>query len=140
MSLRAGLDRGAVLRGGDGLVHAELVLEGRSNADASASLPTDFVVVLDRSGSMTGDPLDFAKAAVRELYAGLRPQDRFALVGYSNSTRPLCCRSLPAGRGSGPIARALEDMVASGGTNMSAGLDPAHEIVAGARAPDARSA
>src|SRR5215470_11870640 len=57
VSVRAGLDRGAVLRGGDGLVHAELVIEGRAHADASASLPTDFVVVLDRSGSMSGDPL-----------------------------------------------------------------------------------
>ena len=33
---------------------------------------------------MMGEPLLFAKAAVRELYAGLRPQDRFALVGYAS--------------------------------------------------------
>jgi Ca-activated chloride channel homolog len=134
VSLRAGLDRGAVLRGGDGLVHAELVLEGRSNGDASASLPTDFVVVLDRSGSMSGTPIEFAKAAVRELYAGLRPQDRFALVAYSNDAAielPLA----PAGTGSqSNVERALENVVASGGTNLSAGLDLAHEIVAGARA------
>src|SRR5262245_22617689 len=135
VSLRAGLDRAAVLRGGDGLVRAELVLEGRSNANASASLPTDFVVVLDRSGSMQGEPRLFAKAAVRELYAGLRPQDRFALVGYSNDAAievPLA----PAGEGSGPsVERALEDVVASGGTNLSAGLDLAHQLVAAARAP-----
>ena len=132
VSVRAGLDRGAVLRGGDGLVRAELVLEGRSNTDAPASLPTDFVVVLDRSGSMTGTPIEFAKAAVRELYQGLRPQDRFALIGYSNDAAvelPLA----PAGRGEGNAERALEGVVASGGTNMAAGLDLAHEIVSGAR-------
>ena len=135
VSLRAGLDRGAVLRGGDGLVRAELVIEGRSQAGATASLPTDFVVVLDRSGSMTGTPLEFAKAAVRELYAGLRPQDRFALVGYSNDAS-IELALAPGGKESQPnVERALEDVVASGGTNMSAGLDLAHEIVSGARSP-----
>jgi Ca-activated chloride channel family protein len=135
VSLRAGLDRGAVLRGGDGLVRAELVLEGRSHADASASLPTDFVVVLDRSGSMNGEPLHFAKAAVRELYAGLRPQDRFALVAYASDAAVELPLAAAGADSEAYVLRALEELDASGGTNMAAGLDLAHEMIAGARAP-----
>jgi len=135
VSLRAALDRGAVLRGGDGLVRAELVLEGRSRADVSASLPTDFVIVLDRSGSMEGEALRFAKAAVRELYRGLRPQDRFALVGYASDAAIEIPLASAGEASTTSVMRALEEVVASGGTNMAAGLDLAHEIVAGARAP-----
>ncbi|HEX5067552.1 MAG TPA: VWA domain-containing protein [Myxococcota bacterium] len=136
LSVRAALDRSSVLRGGDGLVRVELVLEGRGpigGLDAT-TLPTDFVVVLDRSGSMQGEPLLFAKAAVRELYTGLRPQDRFALVGYA-SDAALEIPLAHAGPDARPqVERVLGDLVASGGTHMSAGLDLAHEVVASARA------
>jgi Ca-activated chloride channel family protein len=136
LSVRAALDRSSVLRGGDGLVRVELVLAGRGPIGVldAATLPTDFVVVLDRSGSMQGEPLLFAKAAVRELYTGLRPQDRFALVGYASDAAV----EVPLAH-AGPdarlqVERVLGDLVASGGTHMSAGLDLAHEVAASARA------
>jgi hypothetical protein len=57
VSLAAGLDRGSVLAGSDGLVRVELVLRGREGQDAAAPrVPTDLVVVVDRSGSMQGGP------------------------------------------------------------------------------------
>ena len=136
LSVRAALDRGSVLRGGDGLVRALLLLEGRAPSAADAvALPTDLVVVLDRSGSMQGEPLFFAKAAVRELYAGLRREDRFALVGYASDAAielPLARAGAEALPG---VERVLEALVASGGTHMSAGLDLAHAVVQGAHAP-----
>jgi len=135
VTVRAALDRGSVLRGGDGFVRAELVLEGHaSGGSAASSSPTDFIVVLDRSGSMLGEPLLYAKAAVRELYAGLRPQDRFALIGYASDA----AIEVPLD-GAGPqmqpeVERVLQELVASGGTHMSAGLDLAHELAVGSRA------
>jgi Ca-activated chloride channel family protein len=136
LSASAALDRSSVLRGGDGLVRVELVLEGRPPLAATdaATLPTDFIVVFDRSGSMMGEPLLFAKAAVRELYAGLRPQDRFALVGYASDAGI----EIPLGS-AGPharpdVERVLGDLVASGGTHMSAGLDLAHDLAVRSRA------
>ena len=41
------------------------------------------VVLVDTSGSMQGDPLHFAKAAVFELKSQLGEDDRFGLVTYA---------------------------------------------------------
>src|SRR5262249_17291493 len=74
------LDRTAVLRSGDGLVRMELVIGGKGDETAHAHrVPTDLVIVLDRSGSMAGEKIAHARAAVYELVAGLGPQDRFGL-------------------------------------------------------------
>lgn len=135
VTLRAALDRGSVLRGGDGLVRAELVLEGRaSNGNTAATLPTDVIVVFDRSGSMAGAPLLYAKAAVRELYAGLRTQDRFALVGYASDAAIEYPLASAEAQRRPELERVLAELVAGGGTHLSAGLDLAHELAVGSRA------
>jgi hypothetical protein len=49
------LDRAAVLAGGDGLVGIELAIRGGAGAAGAAErMPSDLVVVLDQSGSMSG--------------------------------------------------------------------------------------
>jgi len=124
------LDRGAVHVGGDGLVHLELIATGAKREDrALVRRPTDVVVVLDRSGSMGGDPMAKALAAIRELVGQLGQDDRFALVSYSNGaelTLPLETATLEARR---RWTARLESIAAGGGTNMSAGLDRAHALM-----------
>ncbi len=44
--------------------------------------PAAFCVVLDRSGSMDGDPLRYAKAATQLVLRNLRPNDQFSLVVF----------------------------------------------------------
>ena len=41
-------------------------------------------VVLDRSGSMGGDPLDSAKGSLLKLIDRLAPQDSFGLVAFDD--------------------------------------------------------
>lgn len=129
------LDRTSVLEGSDGLVRMELTLRGADLAQGDRpELPTDLVVVLDRSGSMRGEPLRFAKSAVRELIAQLGDDDRFGLVSYSSGGQvsiPLQTAS-PSARES--WSRTLQEISANGGTNMSHGLDLAHGLL------DARTA
>jgi Ca-activated chloride channel family protein len=124
------LDRGAVHVGGDGLVHLELIATGAKREDrALVRRPTDVVVVLDRSGSMGGDPMTKALAAIRELLGQLGQDDRFALVSYSNGaelTLPLETASFEARM---RWTARLESIAAGGGTNMSAGLDRAHALM-----------
>ena len=44
------------MQGSDGLVRMELVITGEDRpSTAAVRVPTDLVVVLDRSGSMSGD-------------------------------------------------------------------------------------
>src|SRR5512147_2770265 len=69
------LDRTAVLRGTDGVARMELVIAGEAQPmEQPARVPTDVLVILDRSGSMAGEKLAQARAAIRELMAQLGPQ------------------------------------------------------------------
>ncbi|MGH7893247.1 MAG: hypothetical protein ACREQL_01180, partial [Candidatus Binatia bacterium] len=69
------LDRTSVLRGGDGLVRMELVMAAKPDPGRSTvRRPTDLVIVLDRSGSMMGEKIEHARAAVRELVRQLGPE------------------------------------------------------------------
>ncbi len=134
VSFTGQLDRQAVLQGGDGRVKMELVLAAEERADPGSSrVPTDFVVVLDRSGSMDGAKIEHARAAVRELISQLAPDDRFAVVSYasgSEMTIPLA----PATAGARQRWRGtVAGIRPGGGTNMSSGLEQAVLITAGPR-------
>jgi Ca-activated chloride channel family protein len=130
------LDRSAVRVGGDGRVRMELVLAGEKRAGADAPrVPTDLVVVLDRSGSMGGEKITHARAAVDEVVNQLGAQDRFALVTYSDGTEltiPLTPVTDDARRA---WLAAVDRVAADGGTNMSAGLDLALDTATRLRAP-----
>ncbi len=128
------LDRGAVLQGGDGVVKMELVLAAEErDSVAGPRTPTDFVVVLDRSGSMGGAKIEHARAAVRELISQMAGDDRFALITYSSGagvTIPLSVATAAAKlRWRGTVA----GIHTGGGTNMSSGLDAALAISDGSR-------
>ena len=133
VSIAAALDRSSVLAGGDGLVRVELVLRGREGDGVDAPrVGSDLVVVLDRSGSMQGQPLETALGAVRELIAGLADGDRFALVSYASDASldiPLeAARAAARARWSQQLA----GVSANGGTDMASGLDRAHAVLAAA--------
>lgn len=129
------LDRDSVLQGGDGLVKLELVLGAESAPERLAPrLPTDLVVVLDRSGSMQGTPLREALAAVRELIAGMDPGDRFSLVTYSTGAAIAVPLSEATQEAQRVWLAELAQLRARGGTNMSGGLDLAAAIAKRERA------
>ncbi len=133
VSFTGKLDRRAVLLGGDGLVKMELVLAAEERDDsATPRTPTDFVVVLDRSGSMSGQKIEHARAAVRELISQLAGDDRFALVTYSSGSEV----TIPLATATANNRRHWRSVVAGirpgGGTNMSSGLEAA-TLTAGTR-------
>jgi Ca-activated chloride channel family protein len=137
LSFDGRLDRGAIHVGGDGLVHLELIATGADRlAIAPTRRPTDVVVVLDRSGSMAGDPMAKALAAIRELVGQLGPEDRFGLVTYSSSAEtrvPLELASLEARM---RWSMELDSIISDGGTNMAVGLDLAHSLVSNSHEPN----
>jgi len=130
------LDRTSVLQGGDGVVRMELVLGGRPVVEEHVGRrPTDVVVVLDRSGSMEGEKIERARAAVRELIGLLAPDDRFALVTYANDAVIAVPLARPDDRARAAWSGAVGEIRADGGTNMSAGLDLGLGVVLGGREP-----
>ena len=50
--------------------------------------PKDVTVVLDVSGSMSGEKIRQAREALLNLLDSLSPQDRFRLIAFSNAVRP----------------------------------------------------
>jgi len=81
---------------------------------------TNLVVVLDRSGSMSGDPLEHAKRALCDVIDRLAPTDTFGLVTFDNQVDVV----VPAG----PVAdrdklkERVRGVTAGGSTDLASGL------------------
>ena len=78
-------------------------------------------VVLDRSGSMEGQPLDAAKGSLLKLVSRLAPQDAFGLVAFDDSalvivpTRTMADHHMPS------LRKSIRDLQTGGSTDISAG-------------------
>jgi Ca-activated chloride channel family protein len=123
--------------GSDGLVRIELAIRGdAAGADTSVRMPSDLVVVLDQSGSMAGEKISHARAAIHELITQLGPEDRFALVSYSVNAQT----TVPLSKVNGPSRelwrRIVDGMATGGGTNLASGLERGLDIVDAHRAVD----
>jgi Ca-activated chloride channel homolog len=122
VKLTARLDRSAVLSGSDGIAHVELTLEAGADPSAEhAHTPTDVLVVLDISGSMSGQKLDYAKQALHQLIDRVTPSDRFGLVTYDSSAA--LAIPLAAHGGAARWHRQVDALEATGGTNIAEGLE-----------------
>ena len=135
VSFTGHLDRTAVLRGSDGLVKMELVLaaDEREPSLGTHRVPTDLLVVLDRSGSMSGDKLTRAREAVHELIGRMATSDRLALVTYESAARVLIPLDQTADQARERWQSMVRGIDTGGGTNMSAGLDVALDLAASSR-------
>ncbi len=99
---------------------------------AAPSAPTqratgrDLALVLDRSGSMSGQKMACAKQATRALIDRMGPTDRLALISYGTDVTV----DLPVTRldeaGRAAAMRALDHLYEDGGTNLAGGLVSAH--------------
>lgn len=97
--------------------------------DSGAREPRDVTVVLDVSGSMSGEKIEQARQALHHLLGSLASEDRFRLISFSSAVRVHSEDWSPA-RGAA-LAQAREwvdDLVADGGTNIGAALDEAFRL------------
>jgi len=98
--------------------------EARGNA-----LPRDVTAVVDVSGSMSGEKLEQAKSALRQLISSLGGNDRFRLVAFSNSIRTHrtdWTRVRPADIRS--AREWIDGLSADGGTNIEGALAEAFRL------------
>jgi Ca-activated chloride channel family protein len=126
------LESTAVMPSRDRDARMELVIRAdAATAGAAPRVPTDLVVVLDRSGSMAGDKIENARAAVRTLIGALGESDRFALVTYSDGAEIRIPLGAAANRDAWyAVANSIQP---DGGTNMASGLDAGLAMVDAAR-------
>jgi Ca-activated chloride channel homolog len=95
-------------------------------ASHGAQTPRDVTFVLDVSGSMSGQKIEQARAAGKELLATLRTTDRFRLIDFSSSVDDFHDGFTSATHENIVAAtRYLDGLTAGGGTNIAGALDDA---------------
>lgn len=88
--------------------------------------PRDIAVVVDVSGSMSGEKMEQARQALHRLLGTLRDSDRFRLVAFSNRVEAQRPEWTTATRAAVADARGWVDRLsATGGTNVAGALDEA---------------
>jgi len=90
------------------------------------AVPRDVTFVLDVSGSMSGQKMEQARAAGKQLLRTLSPMDRFRLIDFSSDVRTFRDDFSTATRENIREAeRYLDDLEAQGSTNISGALEEA---------------
>jgi Ca-activated chloride channel family protein len=121
------------LIGGTVLTHAEpgedgfalLFLAPPPNGEG-VSVGRDLTLVVDISGSMSGEKIDQAKAALLQALGSLRARDRFRLIAFSSGVRQF--REGFSTGGASELAEArrfVDGLEAGGGTNLAGAIEAA---------------
>jgi Ca-activated chloride channel family protein len=121
VTLNASLGRGQIVRGSDGQVYLCAEVRVSDAARDVARQPVDLALVLDTSGSMAS-AMGLLKHATLGIVERMQPADRLTVVSYSNSARVIY-QGPPSGAGMAQLEAAVADLIASGGTNISGGIE-----------------
>ncbi len=110
-----------VLAGTTQHVYAEIDFEADQASQAKERAPVSLAVVLDTSGSMSGEKIDQAKSAVLKLIANMRDDDQIAFIRYSDThdvVQPLA----RLGDVRQNLNRRIQELQADGGTMIAPAL------------------
>ncbi len=119
MKINAMLDVNLVAHEAEDEVAVLLEVEAPAALAEAARPQASLQVVLDRSGSMSGPPLEGAKKALIALVRRLEPTDNFGLVTFDDSAQVV----VPAGAltDKESVIAQIDGVHSGGGTDLSAG-------------------
>jgi Ca-activated chloride channel family protein len=112
------LDYPAILANTARPVHLAITFETPEVTGARPQ-PVAFVAVVDRSGSMQGEPLTAAKRATRTVVRNLRKGDYFGLVVFDDQARTLV--PLADTRDEMTVMKSIDQIGSGGSTNLAGG-------------------
>ncbi len=123
---------GLVVIGGDqsfsvgGYAHTTLeeVLPVETDRDKLKLLSLAMVIVIDRSGSMSGEKLAMARQAAMGAVQLLGPLDRIGVIAFDSM--PECVVPIRTAADRTAIARMISTIAGGGGTNMFPALEQAY--------------
>ncbi len=94
-----------------------------STQEVKVHIPRELVYIIDVSGSMAGDAIREARAALEYSLDRLRPGDRFNIIAFSNDARALWPDARPFNDTAIAEAKGfIQALEANGGTNMASAL------------------
>lgn len=103
-----------------------MLLISPAQSDDATPMPKDLTLVVDVSGSMSGDKIEQARAALRQALGTLGEGDRFRLISFSNRVTNFRDGYTPStGENLQAARRWVDALVADGGTNIAGALDAA---------------
>ncbi|MGE0482201.1 MAG: VIT domain-containing protein, partial [Phycisphaerae bacterium] len=103
-----------------------LILQPPRRVSNEAAVARELVFVLDTSGSMSGFPIEKAKAVMAKAIDALRPGDTFNLITFAGSTKVLWEHPRPATNENRAAAQeSLASRKGGGGTEMMKAIDAA---------------
>ncbi|MGJ8638960.1 MAG: VWA domain-containing protein [Opitutaceae bacterium] len=84
-------------------------------------------LVIDKSGSMNGVPIELARQAAKSTLELLGSNDQIAVIGF-DSNAVVICDMTPAGNKS-QVSSAIDSLAAGGGTNLYPGMELGNEML-----------
>jgi len=85
------------------------------------------VLVIDKSGSMSGAPIELARASAKAAAELLGSQDQISVVGFDSATRVILPMTIAADKGT--VLNAIDSLTADGGTDAYPGMLAGREIL-----------
>ena len=121
LSYTLGVSQSRVVANQSPVVRAEIRLQAGADDRESVRAPVALAVVLDVSGSMSGEKIDQAKDAVTRLVDRMRPEDQLALVTYNHQAQVV--QSLtPVSAARERLPGLIKQVYAGGGTSIPPAL------------------
>ena len=115
---------------GEAQNHLLFLFAPETDAARDVALPKDIVFVIDRSGSMGGEKIEQAQAALQFILGQLNENDRFSIVGFDDQLVIFSETLREADRDALRDARRFVDrLYANNGTDIEGGLQTGLRIL-----------
>ncbi len=106
----------------------EEILPVRSDFEKEKENPSlGMVLVIDKSGSMDGEPIEMAKSAARSAVELLGKRDYIGVIAFDGES--FVVSEMQSARNKGKISDEIAQIDAGGGTNMYPAMELAHEML-----------
>lgn len=132
VKVEAKLSQSAIPREVSSKVYLRLSLEAIAAKARDKRAPINVAIVIDRSGSMSGDRLANAKKGAHAALDRLGPDDVVSLVSYNHDVQVLS-PAAPLGTSRAKLERAIDELGADGTTALYAGVKEGGDQVDGFR-------